>query len=154
MSDRQVLDWHFANLEFANATPLSDLSLKHWDQDDEFEFTGSHMTGIKLIGTFKSGLNRSLTTRFLELKVRNGYSCLPIALSEGLNIKLSTAVKKIKYTEKGKLRYHVEAKPKEVWLKSFLWAPQEYKSTSKRPRLAFSTIQTPRPRQKPPTLFW
>lgn len=45
VSDRQVLDWHFANLEFANATPLSLLSLKHWDQDDEFEFTGSHMTG-------------------------------------------------------------------------------------------------------------
>jgi hypothetical protein len=46
VSDRQVLDWHLANLEFANATPLSDLSLKYWDQDDEFEFTGSHMTGI------------------------------------------------------------------------------------------------------------
>jgi lysine-specific histone demethylase 1 len=46
ISDRQVLDWHFANLEFANATPLSHLSLKHWDQDDEFEFTGSHMTGF------------------------------------------------------------------------------------------------------------
>jgi len=45
-ADRQVLDWHFANLEFANATPLSELSLKHWDQDDEFEFTGNHMTGF------------------------------------------------------------------------------------------------------------
>lgn len=77
VSDRQVLDWHFANLEFANATPLSLLSLKHWDQDDEFEFTGSHMT------------------------VRNGYSCLPIALSEGLNIKLSSAVKQITYNDKG-----------------------------------------------------
>lgn len=77
VSDRQVLDWHFANLEFANATPLSLLSLKHWDQDDEFEFTGSHMT------------------------VRNGYSCVPIALSEGLNIKLATAVKQIKYNDKG-----------------------------------------------------
>jgi hypothetical protein len=30
--DRQIIDWHFANLEFANATPLSNLSLKHWDQ--------------------------------------------------------------------------------------------------------------------------
>lgn len=29
-SDRQILDWHFANLEFANATPLQNLSLKHW----------------------------------------------------------------------------------------------------------------------------
>ena len=48
ISDRQVLDWHFANLEFANATPLSKLSLKHWDQDDEFEFTGPHMTGINI----------------------------------------------------------------------------------------------------------
>ncbi len=30
--DRQIIDWHFANLEFANATPLTNLSLKHWDQ--------------------------------------------------------------------------------------------------------------------------
>jgi lysine-specific histone demethylase 1 len=44
--DRQVLDWHFANLEFANATPLNNLSLKHWDQDDDFEFSGSHLTGL------------------------------------------------------------------------------------------------------------
>lgn len=43
--DRQILDWHFANLEFANATPLNNLSLKHWDQDDDFEFTGKHLTG-------------------------------------------------------------------------------------------------------------
>lgn len=43
--DRQILDWHFANLEFANATPLNNLSLKHWDQDDDFEFIGSHTTG-------------------------------------------------------------------------------------------------------------
>ena len=45
--DRQILDWHFANLEFANATPLTLLSLKHWDQDDDFEFSGSHITGKK-----------------------------------------------------------------------------------------------------------
>ena len=38
--DRQILDWHFANLEFANAAPLDKLSLCHWDQDDDFEFTG------------------------------------------------------------------------------------------------------------------
>ncbi|CAD7081487.1 unnamed protein product [Hermetia illucens] len=43
--DRQILDWHFANLEFANATPLNNLSLKHWDQDDDFEFIGNHTTG-------------------------------------------------------------------------------------------------------------
>ncbi len=93
--DRQVLDWHFANLEFANATPLSLLSLQHWDQDDEFEFSGSHMTGKKLlIGIFFFYFR-------VQYLVRNGYSCLPIALSEGLNIKLSYAAKQIKHTDKG-----------------------------------------------------
>ncbi|XP_014259163.1 lysine-specific histone demethylase 1A-like isoform X2 [Cimex lectularius] len=59
--DRQFLDWHFANLEFANATPLNNLSLKHWDQDDDFEFTGSHLTGIQtyLIYYDESGLKSS-----------------------------------------------------------------------------------------------
>uniref|UniRef100_A0A6A7G442 Lysine-specific histone demethylase 1A n=2 Tax=Hirondellea gigas TaxID=1518452 RepID=A0A6A7G442_9CRUS len=75
--DRQILDWHFANLEFANATPLHNLSLKHWDQDDDFEFSGSHLT------------------------VRNGYSCVPVALCEGLDIRLSTAVRKISYDTNG-----------------------------------------------------
>lgn len=71
--DRQILDWHFANLEFANATPLNNLSLKHWDQDDDFEFIGNHTT------------------------VKNGYSCVPIALTEGLDIRVNTAVKTINY---------------------------------------------------------
>lgn len=76
-NDRQILDWHFANLEFANATPLNTLSLKHWDQDDDFEFIGNHTT------------------------VRNGYSCLPIALTEDLDIRVNTAVKTIKYFSDG-----------------------------------------------------
>ncbi|KAK5650233.1 hypothetical protein RI129_001262 [Pyrocoelia pectoralis] len=75
--DRQILDWHFANLEFANATPLSNLSLKHWDQDDDFEFTGNHLT------------------------VRNGYSCVPVALAEGLDIKLNASVRKVEYSQTG-----------------------------------------------------
>ncbi|XP_018393444.1 PREDICTED: lysine-specific histone demethylase 1A [Cyphomyrmex costatus] len=75
--DRQILDWHFANLEFANATSLSNLSLKHWDQDDDFEFTGSHLT------------------------VRNGYSCVPVALSEGLDIRLNIAARAVRYGPNG-----------------------------------------------------
>ena len=75
--DRQILDWHFANLEFANATPLMNLSLKHWDQDDDFEFAGNHLT------------------------VRNGYSCLPSSLSEGLDIRLNKAVQKVTYKTSG-----------------------------------------------------
>ena len=50
--DRQIIDWHFANLEFANATPLNNLSLKHWDQDDGFAFTGNStgLLDIALVG--------------------------------------------------------------------------------------------------------
>lgn len=43
-SERHLLDWHFANLEFANATELKNLSLRHWDQDDAFELSGAHCT--------------------------------------------------------------------------------------------------------------
>nr|CAD7586100.1 unnamed protein product [Timema genevievae] len=75
--DRQILDWHFANLEYANATPLTNLSLQNWDQDDDFEFTGSHLV------------------------VRNGYSCVPVAMSEGLDIKLNTAVRQLRYNKNG-----------------------------------------------------
>ncbi|EDV39455.1 uncharacterized protein Dana_GF25315 [Drosophila ananassae] len=75
--DRLLLDWHFANLEFANATRLNNLSLKHWDQDDDFEFIGHHTT------------------------VRNGYSCVPVALTENLDIRVNSAVKEIKYGTNG-----------------------------------------------------
>jgi hypothetical protein len=39
---RGLFDWHMANLEFANASPLAALSLAHWDQDDGFETPGAH----------------------------------------------------------------------------------------------------------------
>ncbi|KAI9193427.1 flavin-containing amine oxidoreductase-domain containing protein [Polychytrium aggregatum] len=38
----RVINWHLANLEYANACPLKKLSLHHWDQDDPFEFEGPH----------------------------------------------------------------------------------------------------------------
>lgn len=34
--DRQLLDWHLANLEFANAADLDKLSLRHWNQVNMF----------------------------------------------------------------------------------------------------------------------
>ncbi|CAG0897457.1 unnamed protein product [Cyprideis torosa] len=75
--DRQILDWHIANLEFANASPLSKISLTEWDQDDEFELEGEH------------------------LFVRNGFSNIPLALSEGLDIRKQLAAHTVTITEKG-----------------------------------------------------
>ena len=38
---------------------------------------------------------------FQFLTVRNGYSCVPVALAEGLDIKLNTAVRKCNYSATG-----------------------------------------------------
>lgn len=38
----RLLNWHFANLEYANATNVSKLSLSGWDQDSGNEFEGEH----------------------------------------------------------------------------------------------------------------
>ncbi|ONI12872.1 hypothetical protein PRUPE_4G188600 [Prunus persica] len=40
--ERQLLDWHLANLEYANAGCLSNLSANYWDQDDPYEMGGDH----------------------------------------------------------------------------------------------------------------
>lgn len=52
--ERRLLDWHFANLEFANAAPLKMLSLRTWDQDDPHEMQGAHtfLPGTSLPCTF------------------------------------------------------------------------------------------------------
>ncbi len=57
--ERRLLDWHFANLEFANAAPLSLLSLRTWDQDDPHEMQGAH--------TFLPGDDCHLSPRFLRI---------------------------------------------------------------------------------------
>nr|AIN75609.1 flowering locus D-b [Dimocarpus longan] len=38
----QFYNWHLANLEYANASLLSKLSLAFWDQDDPFDMGGDH----------------------------------------------------------------------------------------------------------------
>jgi monoamine oxidase len=40
--DMRLLNWHFANLEYANAASVGKLSLSGWDQDMGNEFEGEH----------------------------------------------------------------------------------------------------------------
>ncbi|KAL8765991.1 MAG: hypothetical protein Q9209_007080 [Squamulea sp. 1 TL-2023] len=40
--DMRLINWHYANLEYANAVNLSKLSLSGWDQDTGNEFDGQH----------------------------------------------------------------------------------------------------------------
>jgi len=46
---RRLFDWHLANLEFANASLLKNISLMYWDQDDPHDLPGAHC--------FAAGLN-------------------------------------------------------------------------------------------------
>lgn len=76
--DRTILDWHFANLEFATGTILKSLSLKYWDQDDEFEFTGP------------------------QLFANNGfYQCVYNLVDGEFDVKLNHAVKAVIMTSTG-----------------------------------------------------
>ncbi|KAG0094082.1 hypothetical protein BGZ92_008491 [Podila epicladia] len=63
-----LIHWHYANLEFANATPLDQLSLRHWDQDDDYEFSGPHCMVVQ------------------------GYGQVPVRLSEGLDVRFDKPV--------------------------------------------------------------
>ncbi|KAJ8102444.1 flavin-containing amine oxidoreductase-domain containing protein [Lipomyces tetrasporus] len=42
VQDLRLINWHYANLEYANATSVHNLSLGSWDQDDGNEFSGKH----------------------------------------------------------------------------------------------------------------
>lgn len=74
--DLRLANWHYANLEYANAVNVEKLSLGHWDQDDGNEFRGPH--------TMLTG----------------GYTQVPRGLwlaPKKLDVRFNSPVKKIKY---------------------------------------------------------
>jgi monoamine oxidase len=77
----RLLNWHFANLEYANAANVDKLSLRAWDQDIGNEFEGEHA------------------------QVVGGYQQLPRALyrhPEPLDVRTNKPVKSIRYGNLGK----------------------------------------------------
>lgn len=74
---RGMLDWYYANLEYACATDLKNLSNKYWDQDDVFDFQGEH------------------------LMLTEGYIAMFDPIAKDLDIELNTEVNKIVYDENG-----------------------------------------------------
>ncbi|RMZ87785.1 hypothetical protein DV736_g4989, partial [Chaetothyriales sp. CBS 134916] len=76
----RLMNWHFANLEYANAANVDKLSLRGWDQDIGNEFEGEHA------------------------QVVGGYQQLPRALwryPEPLDVRTNKAVETIKYSAGG-----------------------------------------------------
>lgn len=72
-----LFNWHLANLEYANAGLLSNLSLAFWDQDDPFDMGGDHC--------FMSGGNGQVVQ----------------ALTENVNILYEKTVNTIRYGSDG-----------------------------------------------------
>lgn len=78
--DMRLLNWHFANLEYANATNVNKLSLSGWDQDMGNEFEGQHS------------------------QVIGGYQQLPYglySLPTKLDVRTNKIVTSISYDKKG-----------------------------------------------------
>ena len=74
--DMRLINWHYANLEYANAANVGKLSLGGWDQDAGNEFSGGH---TQVIG---------------------GYQQVPDAILQSpyeLDVRTDTVVKRIEY---------------------------------------------------------
>lgn len=76
----RLMNWHFANLEYANAANVDRLSLRGWDQDTGHEFSGAHS------------------------QVKGGYQQVPRGLwryPTMLDVRTNKVVKHIRYGEAG-----------------------------------------------------
>lgn len=78
--DMRLLNWHFANLEYANASNIGKLSLSGWDQDLGNEFEGEH---AQIIGGYQ--------------QVPRALWCFPTPL----DVRTNKVVRKISYDSKG-----------------------------------------------------
>lgn len=78
--EMRLLHWHYANLEYANAVNVDQLSLGGWDQDQGNEFEGRHS------------------------EIKGGYSQLPRALFKHptpLDVRLGKPARDIRYMPDG-----------------------------------------------------
>jgi len=72
-----LLQWHWANLEYANGTSLHCLSNRWWDADDEFDFGGKHYL------------------------LPDGYGGLLSKLQAGLDVRLRHSVRRVRRSARG-----------------------------------------------------
>lgn len=77
--DLRLINWHYANLEYANAVNVDKLSLGSWDQDDGNEFRGAH---AMLIGGYTQ-LARGLLLSPRKLDVRTKHIVKKVSYQQG-----------------------------------------------------------------------
>jgi monoamine oxidase len=79
--DMRLMNWHFANLEYANAANIGKLSLASWDQDTGNEFEGEH---AEVVGGYQQ-VPRGIMTSPTRLDVRTGKVISRISYHEDNN---------------------------------------------------------------------
>ncbi|WEW57682.1 flavin-containing amine oxidoreductase [Emydomyces testavorans] len=89
--DMRLLNWHYANLEYANAANLGKLSLSGWDQDMGNEFEGEH---AQVVGGYQ--------------QVPRGIWSYPSKLDVRTNKVVTKICYKAKDAPSGKARVHLD----------------------------------------------
>ena len=77
--DLRLLNWHYANLEYANAANVNQLSLRGWDQDIGNEFEGEHS---QVIGGYQQ-VPRGLAQYPSRMEIRTGKTVTNISYTPG-----------------------------------------------------------------------
>ena len=78
LTERRLLDWHWANLEYGCSAGLNDISLPFWNQDEQYGgFGGAHCM------------------------VGEGYSTIMTRLAEDIDIRMDTPVTEIHHDDDG-----------------------------------------------------
>ncbi len=77
--DMRLLNWHYANLEYANAANVGKLSLGGWDQDIGNEFEGEH---AQVIGGYQQ-VSRGIWQYPYKLDIRTRKAVTRIAYDTG-----------------------------------------------------------------------
>lgn len=124
--EKNIFDWHIANLEYGCATDLARVSLEHWDQDDEFEFGGKHCL------------------------LKKGYGGVLKELANGINVQLNQVVTEIHYGEDGAM-VGAGGKPKPA---KVVTAGQIYEAEIVLVTIPLGVLKEKRVRFEPPLPSW
>lgn len=86
--DLRLLNWHFANLEYANAAPVDKLSLGGWDLDIGNEFEGEH---AQVVGGYQQ-VPRGIWQHPTKLDLRTRKAVSKIEYNPGPGVEAPTMV--------------------------------------------------------------
>jgi len=83
--EERIFDWHIGNLEYGCATEMANISLKRWDQDDQYELDGGHYLLPQGYSPLFETLAKPLDIRFGEevTKVEYGKERVKVTTNKG-----------------------------------------------------------------------